>query len=146
VPATKQSEFQQLTTDLEKVRQQLCGVTEQTGRSQGYAVIGESCAHIAHNMRTLLHNVRSLAQYEADARNADPNARTAFQYIIANASKLDVWARDIVHTVRPIELKLAAQSVDPVIIDSIAMLRPQLSERQIEVQYEPAEGVPNVQI
>ena len=145
-PHSKQHEFAQLSEALTKMTTQLRGLEERVARTEKLAAIGESCAHISQNMRGMLASIRSLAHYESSADSAGADARAAFAYIISAVNKLDTWARDTISMVRPVELRRAKQQLEPIIRDSLSLVEPQMVKRQLEVQFESADDLPNVSL
>jgi signal transduction histidine kinase len=97
-------------------------------------------------MRSLLAAIHSLAHYERNAPDVAPDAKLAFDHIIATTDTLQRWVRDITHTVRPFELKPVRQQIEPIIHDSLALLNPRISEKAIEVEFEPQDDLPAVHL
>lgn len=146
VRPSKEREFTQLCDALNKMAANVRSLQERVGRTEKLAAIGESCAHISQNMRGMLASIRSLAHYESSSEGADADARAAFTYIVAAVNKLDTWARDTISMARPVELRRANQQLEPVIRDALSFVEPQMTKKQLEVQFEPADDLPNVSL
>jgi signal transduction histidine kinase len=137
-------EFTELSGSIDKITVSLQELNERASRAERLAVLGEACSHVSHSFRSLLNSIRTLAQYESSAENADPNARAAFGFIIASANKLEGWIRDVISTVRPLEPKLLPQDLEPIIRDAVSLLKPGFADKKIEVTCQPADDLPAV--
>jgi signal transduction histidine kinase len=137
-------EYSELADAVNEVAKTVQQQKERIERLERLAAVGETCAHIAHNVRSLLGGMKTLAQYERDAPTATNDSRAAFDYILGTTEALDRWAGDIVRAVRPLELKRARQSLEPIVHDVLAMWQPKLSERKLNVKFEPDDSVSEV--
>jgi signal transduction histidine kinase len=137
-------EFSLLEKNANDITKRLQDLSERYPKSERYAVVGESCSHVSHNLRNLLNSIRSLAQYEADARKSDADTHAAFQFIARTANKLDSWIRDVMTSVRPMEPKLLTQALEPIVQDALSFLDPSMVEKAIRVQFEPADELPKI--
>jgi signal transduction histidine kinase len=115
-------------------------------RNRRLATVGEACAHVTHNVRTLLSSIRSLAQYESNAADVEPNSRVGFNYIIALVNRVDTWVRDVHSTLSPLQANRAAHHIEPLIHDILQLLEPQISEKGLKVDYQEAENLPRAMI
>lgn len=107
---------------------------------------GEACKHFTHTMRNLMASLRTLAQYERDALNGDTNAKAAFDHIISTANTMETWLRHLLITSRPMKPKPARQPIEPLLRDSLSLLQPNIAEGEIQIQFEPAESIPYVNV
>ncbi len=139
-------EFTELSGSIDKITVALKDLNERASRAERLAVIGEACSHVSHSFRSLLNSIRTLAQYESSAEQADPNARAAFSFIIASTNKLESWIRDLISTIRPLEPKLLPQQLEPIIRDSVSLLQPGFADKKIEITCQPADNLPAVPI
>lgn len=137
-------EFDKITASLNAMIQRLRDLETRLAASEKFATLGEACTHITHNVRSLLQSIRSLAQYESNATAADHDSRVGFNYIIATVNTLDAWVRDVHSAVRPVEVKLAAHQVEPVIHDALSLLQPSLSERNLTIDYQAPPELPDI--
>jgi signal transduction histidine kinase len=91
--------------------------------------------------------IRSHAQTVRNGKSTDPRvAKSAIEHILASVDTLDRWLREIGTTIRPLEVQLAKQAVEPIIHDSLSLLRPQLDGKEIEVDYHAADFLPDVKV
>jgi len=141
-PKASDREFSEVSTALDRLNATLKDLTERLEKTERLAVVGEACSHVSHDVRSLLHSIRSLAQH--GGATADAKTKAAFQQIVATANKLDNWIRDVIQTTKPLELKLVTQQIEPIIRDSVSLLKPHFAEKEIEVQFHPGEGLPDV--
>lgn len=139
-------ELADLAGSLNTMSDRLKEAHERLNKSERLATVGEACNHISHTMHSLLASMRTLAEYERKAKNIAPNTKAAFDYIIATTETMQGWVRNMVNTSRPFELRAVSQSLEPVIRDSLSLLQPRLSERKIQVQFEPGESPPDVHL
>jgi signal transduction histidine kinase len=139
-------EFEQIGKSLNALTARLRDFEKRVADSEKFAQLGTACTHITHSVRSLLHSIRSLAQYESNATTADPDSRVGFNYIIATVNKLDAWVRDVHRAVRPMDVALAPHQVEPIIHDALSLLQPSLSERSLTVDYRTADEIPDVVI
>jgi signal transduction histidine kinase len=143
---TDEPEFLFLAKNANDITARLKDLSERCPKAERYAVVGESCSHVALNLRNLVNSIRSLAQYEADARKADgdADALSAFQFIVRTSNKLDSWVRDVMTTVRPMEPRLVTQALEPVVQDALSFLDPSLTEKALRAEFVPAEDLPKI--
>jgi two-component system sensor histidine kinase HydH len=120
-------------------------MSERLSKAERLAVVGEGYNHVTHNMRNLFAAIHSLAQYERNAPGTSADAKAAFDQITAMADTLNRWARDLMAAGRPLELKPVRQQIEPVIYDSLSMLKPSIVEKAVEVEFKP-DVLPDVQI
>lgn len=146
VAASSSGEFADISKSLNKVAASCKDMTERTSRTKHLASIGEGCTHISHSMRNLFNAIHSLAQNERKAPEVTPDARAAFQHIMAMTDTLDRWARELMHTGRTAELRQVHQQIEPVIHDTLSMLGPSITEKAIKVEFEPRDDLPAVHI
>lgn len=137
-------EFVEIIDQINKLAMDLQALRAAAEQNQRLATVGEACSHVTHNVRSLLNSIRSLAQYESNATAVDPGSRVGFNYIIALVNKLDQWVRDLHSTVSPQNPSITAYHIEPILHDSIALLEPQVTEKNIHVEYHPAENLPRV--
>ena len=137
-------EASDVSASLNKITAQVKDLSERVSRTEHLAVIGEGCTHTLHSVRNLLSSVRTLAQYEASAKQADPNARAAFGFITANVNKLEIWIRDVLGTAHPRTAHLVSQQLEPIMRDTLALLEPAFSEGTITADYQPADNLPTI--
>jgi signal transduction histidine kinase len=139
-------EFLILINNANDITARLKDLSERCPKAERYAVVGESCSHVALNLRNLLNSIRSLSQYEADARKTDGDAdtRSAFEFIIRTANKIDTWVRDVMTTIRPMEPRLVTQAIEPVVHDALSFLDPSMTEKALRIQFEPADDLPKI--
>lgn len=110
------------------------------------ASLGESCTHVTNNIRSTLQSIRTLAEYEGSPQNVDPSARMAFQYIIATVNKLDSWIRALHVTLNPSQQRRVHQQLEPIIHDALGLLQPGISEKDLRVDLQPADSLPDLTI
>jgi signal transduction histidine kinase len=139
-----QPEFAEMVQSLQTLSQTVQQLQDRLEKTEKMATVGQACTHVAHNLHDMLASIRSIAQYEGDAAHVDPNAKVAFEYIIGTVNKMDTWVGDVMHSVRPVELRLASQQVEPILHNVLAMLQPQLKDRGIAVDLQPGDDLPNV--
>lgn len=139
-------EFFQIADGINKLGAELQTARANAEFNQRLINVGEACSHVTHNVRNLLGSIRSLAQHESNTTVVDPNARVGFNYIIAIANKLDHWVRDMHSTLSPVNPRVTATHVEPIVHDAIAMLEPQVSEKQLRVDYRADDDLPRVMI
>jgi signal transduction histidine kinase len=134
----------QLAASVNTLTGRLRELEDRVAHAEKFAALGEACTHVTHNVRSLLHSIRSLAQHESNVADAGHGSRVGFNYIIATVNKLDAWVRDLHAAVRPVEARLAPQQVEPVIHDALSLLQPNLAERNLNVRYESPDELPEV--
>jgi signal transduction histidine kinase len=144
VDSTAGREFDEISKSLNTLTTRLRGLEQRVADSEKFAQLGEACTHITHNVRSLLHSIRSLAQYESNSTAADPDSRVGFNYIIASVNKLDAWVRDVHRAVRPMDASLAPHQIEPIIHDALSLLQPSLSERNLTIDYRAADEIPEI--
>lgn len=115
-------------------------------RAERLSAAGEACTRVGQNLRNLVHSMRTMAQHKRNAENADPGVKATFDYMIASANAMDHWVTSLVNASRPLELKDCRQAIEPVIRDSVSLLNPLFRERNITVNFEPADALPDVQL
>jgi signal transduction histidine kinase len=138
------AEFDQIAASVNTLTGRLRELEDRVAHAEKFAALGEACTHVTHNVRSLLHSIRSLAQHESNVADAGHGSRVGFNYIIATVNKLDAWVRDLHAAVRPVEARLAPQQVEPVIHDALSLLQPNLAERNLNVRYESPDELPEV--
>jgi signal transduction histidine kinase len=143
---SKEGEVADLSNAINAMAAKLHDLEERVDKAEKLAAIGESCAHISQNMRGMLSSIRSLAHYESSTEKVSPDAQAAFAYIIATVNKLETWVRNTISMARPAELHSAKQQLEPIIRDSLALVEPQMTEKQIEVNFEPGDDLPSVSL
>ena len=119
---------------------------DRTARAERLTAAGEMSVRVGQNLRHLIHSVRKLATHGQDAPSVSPDAKAAFRSVVAATETMDHWTSGLVNATRPMELQACRQSVEPVIYDSISLLRPSLSERAIKVEFNPADSLPDVHL
>ena len=137
-------EFDQIAASLNAITQRLRDLEKRTAAAEKFAVLGEACTHVTHNVRSLLTSIRSLAQHESNASAADHDSRVGFNYIIATVNKLDAWVRDLQGSVRSADAYLAPHQIEPIIHDALSLLQPRLTERNLNIQYQAPDELPDV--
>jgi len=135
-------EFVEIIDNINKLTLELAAVRANAERNQQLINMGESCSHVTHNVRSLLNSIRSLAQYESNASDVDPDSRVGFNYIIALVNKLDQWVRALHSTISPLNPSVAPHQLEPIVHDAIALLEPQVSEKNIRVDYRADDALP----
>jgi signal transduction histidine kinase len=130
---------QQMHADLRVARER----AEHAGR---LATVGEACTHVTNSLRQALHSVATVAQYEGEAERVDPNAKAAFQYIVATINKLEARVRNLHLVVAPNNAQTAPQQVELILHDVVSLLQPDLRDHAVEVTLEPADSLPEVRI
>jgi signal transduction histidine kinase len=138
------AEFAQIAACLNTLTARLRELEQRVAHAEKFAALGEACAHVTHNVRSLLQSIRSLAQHESNVAHAGHGSRVGFNYIIATVNKLDAWVRDLHAAVRPLEARLAPQQIEPIIHDALSLLQPNLAERNLEVRYDAPDELPEV--
>ncbi len=137
-------EFDQVAGPINALATSLRDLDERVAKAEKFAVLGEACTHVTHNVRSLLGSIRSLAQHESNAHGAEHGSRVGFNYIIAAVNKLDSWVRDLHSAVRPHGSNLAPHQIEPIIHDALSLLQPPLSERSLHVEYHAPDELPDV--
>jgi two-component system, sporulation sensor kinase E len=143
---SQEGEVADLSNAITAMAAKLHDLEERVDKAERLAAVGESCAHISQNMRGMLASIRSLAHYESSAEKVGPDAQAAFSYIIATVNKLETWVRSTISMVRPADLHSAKQQLEPIIRDSLALVEPQMTEKQLEVKFDPCDDLPNVSL
>jgi signal transduction histidine kinase len=115
-------------------------------RAERLSATGEACMRVGQNLRNLVHSMRAMAQNKRNGENIDPSVKATFDYVIASANAMDHWVTSLVNASRPLELKDCRQAVEPAIRDSVSLLNPLFQERNITVDFEPADDLPDVQL
>ncbi|MEI6082961.1 MAG: ATP-binding protein [Verrucomicrobiota bacterium] len=139
-------EFITIINNINKLAGELTALREAGERTQHLANMGEACSHVTHNVRSLLGSIRSLAQYESNASDVDPDSRVGFNYIIALVNKLDQWVRALHSTVSPLNPAVAPHRIEPIVHDAIALLEPQVTEKNLRVDYRTDDALPRAVI
>ena len=137
-------EFERVTISFNTITARLRELEKRIADEEKYAVLGHACTHITHNVRSLLNSIRSLAQHESNVGAAQHGSRVGFNYVIATVNKLDHWVRDLHNAVRPLDGNVAALQVEPIIHDALSLLQPILSERNLTVDYQAPDELPDV--
>jgi signal transduction histidine kinase len=119
---------------------------ERAVRAERLAVVGEACTRVGQNLRNLVSSMRTMAQYELDTERGHASIKATFEYIVASANAMDRWVASLINTTRPLEPKTCRQSIEPVIRDSVSLLHPLFSDRNITVDFEPADTLADVEI
>lgn len=139
-------DFVPIAKAINKMGSEVAQIREAADRNRRLATVGEACAHVTHNVRTLLGSIRSLAQYESNASDVEPNSRVGFNYIIALVNKVDTWVRDVHSTLSPVSSNRATHHIEPLIHDIIQLLEPRISEKGLIVDYQETENLPKALI
>jgi signal transduction histidine kinase len=137
-------EFDQIAASLNTIAGKLRDYEKRVTSAEKFAVVGEACTHVTHNVRSLLNAIRSLAQHESNAAGARHDSRAGFNYIIASVNKLDTWVRDLHASVAPHNPNCVPLQVEPIIHDALSLLQPRLHEHNLTVDYQAADELPDV--
>jgi signal transduction histidine kinase len=137
-------ELSDLVAPLNKLSVSFKNLRDRATRAERLAALGESATHVAHGLRNPLHSIRTVAEFEREAPHCNPDAKVAFQHIIATVNILDRWSRDLIMTVRPLEPKLGSHPIEPLVQDTLALLKPRLADSAIQVDFECGDSVPPV--
>ena len=146
ITPSNDTEFQQIAGGINELGAKLYLVQDTAERNTRLVNMGEACSHVTHNVRSLLGSIRSLAQYESNASDVDPDSRVGFNYIIALVNKLDHWVRDLHSTISPINPRIAPTQLEPILHDALALLEPQVSEKQIQIEFRADDELGRAQI
>jgi signal transduction histidine kinase len=148
--ATLHRELPTEFADAGKALQQLVAdhraAKERAEHAERLASVGEACSHVTNTLRQALHSISTVAQYEGNAERVDPNAKAAFQYIIATINKLEAWVRNLHLVVSPHRLQTAPQPVEPILRDVLSLLQPNLRDHAVEMTLEPDDSLPDVRL
>jgi signal transduction histidine kinase len=139
-------EFDRIATALNLVAARLRDIEKRLEGSSNYIAIGQACTHVTHNVRSLLGSIRSLAQQESRSQATGRDSRVGFNYIIATVNKLDNWVRDLHATVAPHNPNSVPHDIEPIIHDALSLLQPRLNERNLTVELQAADDLPEVVI
>ncbi len=139
-------EFAELANSINQIAASRNELAERAAKSERFAAVGEACSHVAHNMRSLLAAIHSLAHYQRGAPNITPDVKETFNQILATTDTLERWVRDVMNSVRPFEPKPVRQQLEPVIHDSLALLTPRISEKAIAVEWKSQDDLPAVHL
>jgi signal transduction histidine kinase len=119
---------------------------ERAEHAERLASVGTACSHVTNNVRQALHSIATVAHYEGESPKVDPNAKAAFQYIIATINKLEAWVRNLHLVVGPHGLQTAPQPVEPILHDVLSLLQPNLRDHAVEMALEPDDSLPDVRL
>ena len=119
---------------------------ERAEHAERLASVGEACSHVTNSLHQALRSVATIARYEGEAEHVDPNAKAAFQYIIATVNKLDAWVRNLHLTIGAHRLQAASQPIEPILRDVLSLLQPNLRDNAVAITLLPAESLPNVSL
>lgn len=137
-------EFDGIATSLNTIAGKLRDYEKRATSAERFAVVGQACTHVTHNVRSLLNSIRSLAQHESNASGAGHDSRVGFNYIIASVNKLDGWVRGLHASVAPQNPNSAPLEIEPLIHDALSLLQPRLHEHGLTVDYRASEDIPHV--
>lgn len=140
----RDGELATLADGLNRIATTIKEVNERIAKAERLAAIGEAATHVANTLRIPLQSIRTLAEYEGGATSVSPDARAAFKHIVALSQKLERWTRDMITTVRPIEPKLAPHALEPLVHEALSLVKPNLLDAEIQLDFQAAENLPPV--
>lgn len=138
-----QNELRELMSPVSQLVDKVKELEERTARTERLAMAGEACTRVGQNLRNLVTSMRLTAQNARSEETMDPKTKAALDSVTATANAMDRWVTNLVNASRPLELKACRQSVEMVVRDSVSLLQPLLVERDIRVDVEAAESVPD---
>jgi signal transduction histidine kinase len=142
----QKNEMGELVAPIRELARRVKQYEDRAARAERLAAAGEMSMRVGQNMRNLIHSVRTRAKSERDSPSVSSDAKAAFHSMVTATDTMDHWAAGLVNATRPLALQACPQSIEPVIRDSISLLSPSLTERAIQVEFEPADSLPDVQL
>lgn len=113
---------------------------ERLEHARRLAVLGETAARVAHEVRNPLNAITGAAHYLATEYPDDETIQKFTSLIKRQSHRVDQVASDILHAARPLRLNRTRVDLDAVVEQSLVSLDETVRQQRIEVDVRPGAG------
>lgn len=110
--------------------------------AENLAAIGKAASCLAHDMKTPLIAIGGFSRSIKRSLKSDEKDREKLDIIIQEAQRLENMIREMLDFSRPLELHASTQDIQPIIKESLEVVRDLAGEKKVELQARSAQGLP----
>lgn len=135
VPETGALELATLSTEINKMADDLAESRQALVKSEKQAALGLLVPMLAHNIRNPLASIRATAQV-ADNADLDSDTRESLSGIMATVDRLERWTSVLLAYLNPIKPQLDQANLGSIIVTVTDLLEEKRAQKQIKLQYQ----------
>ncbi len=110
--------------------------------AESLAAIGKTASCLAHDMKTPLVAIGGFSRSLKSNFKGDKKDYEKLDIIIQEVQRLENMVREMLDFSRPLELHASTQDIQPVIKESLEVVRDLAEEKKVELQVQSAQGLP----
>lgn len=110
--------------------------------AENLAAIGKAASCLAHDMKTPLIAIGGFSRSIKRSLKSDEKHNEKLDIIIQEAQRLENMIKEMLDFSRPLELHASTQDIQPVIKESLEVVRDLAGEKKVELQVQSAQGLP----
>jgi signal transduction histidine kinase len=110
--------------------------------AESLAAMGKAVSFLAHDMKTPLIAIGGFSRSIKRSHQSDEKDHEKLDIIIQEAQRLENMVREMLDFSRPLELHASAHDLQPVIKESIEVVRDLAEEKKVELRIQSAQDLP----
>ena len=108
------------------------------------AAVGKAVASVAHDMKTPLMAIGGFSAQVRRKLPPDGPEAHKLQVVVEQTARLEAMVKEMLDFSRPLELHVREVELEPLIEQTLEVLRPQAEENQVRLSYHLPAGLPPV--
>jgi two-component system, NtrC family, sensor histidine kinase HydH len=110
--------------------------------AENLAAIGKAVSFLAHDMKTPLIAIGGFSRSIKSNHKSEEKDHEKLDIIIQEAQRLENMVREMLDFSRPLELHASTHDLQPVIKESLEVVRDMADEKRVELRVQSAQGLP----
>ncbi len=110
--------------------------------AENLAAIGKAVSFLAHDMKTPLIAIGGFSRSIKSNHKSDEKDHEKLDIIIQEAQRLENMVREMLDFSRPLELQASTHDIQPVVDESLEVVRGMAEEKKVELRVQSAPGLP----
>ena len=110
--------------------------------AENLAAIGKAVSFLAHDMKTPLIAIGGFSRSIKSSHRFDEKGHEKLDIIIQEAQRLEDMVKEMLDFSRPLELHVSTRDIQPVIKESLDVVRDLAGEKNVELRVQSAQGLP----
>ena len=126
-----QSTHEALTSQVDRLRNELASANVEMQRSRRLAALGEMAAGIAHEIRNPLGAMQLYAQALCDDLADRPDHQQLAQHVLAGVRNVNAIVTDVLNFARELKMRITEQPIAPILQQAVATVQPMMDQHQV---------------
>jgi len=113
-------------------------------KAESLAAIGKAVSGVAHDMKTPLMAIGGFSRQLLKKLGVDDPIRERLEIILQEAQRLENMVKDMLDFSRPLDLRLAQEDVNQLIMESLTIVQEEANKRGVKVESQLSPDIPQV--